>query len=45
VPSALSALTHCVYGSVLAAVWQRLPPGDSLTWQQGFAAPRGAARR
>ncbi|MBN2191661.1 MAG: bile acid:sodium symporter family protein [Polyangiaceae bacterium] len=26
VPSALSALTHCVYGSVLAALWQRFPP-------------------
>lgn len=27
VPSALSALTHCVYGSVAAALWQRQPVG------------------
>lgn len=28
VPSALSALTHCLFGSVLAAIWRRLPPKD-----------------
>lgn len=28
VPSALSALTHSVIGSILAAVWRRLPPRD-----------------
>jgi BASS family bile acid:Na+ symporter len=28
VPSALSALTHCVYGSLLAAVWQRIPADE-----------------
>ncbi len=45
VPSALSALTHCVYGSVLAAVWQRLPPGDPPKRRRLSGAPRGAARR
>jgi len=28
VPSALSALTHCLLGSALAAIWRRLPPKD-----------------
>lgn len=28
VPSALSALTHCLWGSALAAIWRRLPPRD-----------------
>lgn len=27
-PSALSALTHCLIGSALAALWQRKPPKD-----------------
>ncbi|MCP5079273.1 MAG: bile acid:sodium symporter family protein [Psychromonas sp.] len=29
IPSALSALTHCIYGSVVAAVWRRNPVSDS----------------
>ncbi len=29
VPSALSALTHCVYGSLAAALWQRREPPQS----------------
>lgn len=28
VPSALSALTHCLWGSAVAAIWRRLPPKD-----------------
>ena len=30
VPSALSALTHCVYGSVVAAIWQRRETQDQV---------------
>ena len=26
IPSAISALTHCILGSALAAVWRRIPP-------------------
>jgi BASS family bile acid:Na+ symporter len=42
VPSALSALTHCVFGSLLAAVWQRFPtqPGPRVVAPlAGPAAP------
>lgn len=28
IPSAISALTHCLVGSALAAVWRRIAPGD-----------------
>jgi len=29
IPSAISALTHCLLGSALAALWRRFPPGDT----------------
>jgi BASS family bile acid:Na+ symporter len=35
VPSALSALTHCVYGSLVAAVWQRRPPDGAALHAAG----------
>lgn len=28
IPSAISALTHCIIGSLLAAIWRRYPPGS-----------------
>jgi len=29
IPSAISAITHCIIGSALAAVWSRRPPSDA----------------
>jgi BASS family bile acid:Na+ symporter len=38
VPSALSALTHCVYGSIVAAIWQRRPCQDVVAREPASAA-------
>lgn len=39
IPSAISAITHCIIGSALAAWWSRRPPAEGSTTSSRLSAP------